>query len=426
MAFILSSCATTGQPSAPAKPVTVSGGIEQMVLDAVKQANRDDAEAAGWSVSSSRDGTTIVVGSPYISMAAKGIIAFGRALIYEKTGTGWNVATIVTPVEASSLFGVSTAISADGSTVLVGASGLEPTSDNGIFLYLKSATGWTKGELHPHWMAIPGEKGSKFGNKVALSGDGATILVGAPAEGGHGRVRYFIAPDVGWAKTTSFDQIKSGYLGLSGPQAGDEFGQAVAISQDGSVIAIGAPGRNNEKGGVYLFQKPAAGWTATETLFPVELPEGQPGDRFGQSVSVSKDGSLIAIGANGADGKRGAVYVVSYDRSGSISFTKLSRNDEHTQLGISVDISADGKTIAAGSMGVDGSGAVRTVRSGSGTWKDEKLADEYTPKAERADLKGSLLGFSVDLTDDGSYLFVGSPLTKGGTGDWTPLNIAQQ
>jgi trimeric autotransporter adhesin len=80
----------------------------------------------------------------------------------------------------------------------------------------------------------------------------------------------------------------------SDTSAGDDFGDAIAVS--GDVMAVGAPGKN-ATGAAYLFRRTGASWTQDGTAL---RPSGLGGDdRFGNAVGLSTD--TLAVGAPGDD-----------------------------------------------------------------------------------------------------------------------------
>ena len=78
---------------------------------------------------------------------------------------------------------------------------------------------------------------------------------------------------------------------------GDGFGGSVAAADDGSVVVVGASGENSYRGKVYIYS--GTNW-ATETMLTAS--DTADGDCFGVSVAVSDDGSVVAVGAYGEDG----------------------------------------------------------------------------------------------------------------------------
>ena len=97
----------------------------------------------------------------------------------------------------------------------------------------------------------------------------------------------------------------------------DQFGQEVRISADGSIIVVSAPSQGaTDVGKVYVYT--GSSW-ATETMLTAS--DKAASDFFGWSVAISADGSVIAVGAYLEDGagtppnaNRGKVYVY-YDTS---------------------------------------------------------------------------------------------------------------
>ncbi len=81
----------------------------------------------------------------------------------------------------------------------------------------------------------------------------------------------------------------------------------------------------------------------------------------------------MAIGADGRDSGVGSLYVLLLDRSSGIRLYALPAPQGVNGLGISVDISNDGKTIAGGAHGTNHDGAVAVYRSSASLWPDERL-----------------------------------------------------
>jgi predicted secreted protein len=97
--------------------------------------------------------------------------------------------------------------------------------------------------------------------------------------------------------------------------ASDYFGISCALSDDGSVLAVGAyfwdGGAGSNQGAVYVFDWNGSVWVErTTALVPSDAGAG---DYFGASCALSDDGSVLAVGAyawdGGAGSNQGAVYV---------------------------------------------------------------------------------------------------------------------
>ena len=90
-----------------------------------------------------------------------------------------------------------------------------------------------------------------------------------------------------------FTQIGSD---IDGEAAGDNSGSSVSLSSDGKVVAIGAPSNSDKWGGsghVRIYQNVSGTWTQVGS----DIDGEAVADSSGCSVSLSSDGSVVAIGA---------------------------------------------------------------------------------------------------------------------------------
>jgi hypothetical protein len=190
-----------------------------------------------------------------------------------------------------------------------------------------------------------------------------------------------------------------GYFKASNTDAGDNFGFGVALSGDGSTLAVSSPRESSRatgvngnqaddslpgSGAVYLFRRDGRRWrqeaylksavSQAEQHFGYGYPFGQ------QATALNRSGSLLAVGAPGenVDGVAAAGKVYVFWRASSGGWSRVATLRAPTLLqsdyfGMSVDMSADGATLKVNSLGPrDGEGnpEVRThifVRAGS-TW----------------------------------------------------------
>ena len=199
--------------------------------------------------------------------------------------------------------GYALSLSSDGSHVAAGSKvgGLGDRGgpfDKGIvdIFALDDATEqWTR--IAP---AIAGDDTfTSAGESVSLSADGSRVAVGAPQHGSTnvGRVRVFDLVDDNWLKVGD---------DIGGTAAEDRFGESVSLSADGSRVAVGAPQHGSTNvGRVRVFDLVDDNWVKAGA----DLVGTAAGDRFGSSVSLSADGSLVAAGAPKALGKgQGRVF----------------------------------------------------------------------------------------------------------------------
>src|SRR4029077_8779295 len=138
-----------------------------------------------------------------------------------------------------------------------------------------------------------------FGTSVAVNGDGTNALVGASGKDSYRGAGYvFILSGGVWSQ-----QAK---LSATGGVATDAFGAHVALSLDGAIAAVTAPGKLNNAGSVYEFTRAGAVWSQdSEQTSDTDTD----GDTVGSSVSMNSTGSTILVGADGVAKLAGAAYV---------------------------------------------------------------------------------------------------------------------
>jgi hypothetical protein len=257
----------------------------------------------GRSVSISSDGSTAFVGSPYDNSST------GSAYIFEK-GSSWSSMTETTKLTASNgaggdYFGDSVSISDNGSTVLVGAYRSDsPSTDQGSgYIFEKVDGTWIERAQLTTSDTIANDK---LGTFVSLSGDGSTALMGSEMNNnGAGAAYIFEKPGSGWT-TTSTHTAKLTAENIYG--GGDYLGICLSISGDGNTVIAGAPG-NTSNGSAYIFKKPDSGWSDMTETAELKASDGASGDRFGWGVCISDDGSKAIIGSYRDDNYSGSAYV---------------------------------------------------------------------------------------------------------------------
>ncbi|HWH11610.1 MAG TPA: Ig-like domain repeat protein, partial [Solirubrobacteraceae bacterium] len=350
----------------------------------------------GHSVALSADGSTALIGGPSDNGGA------GAAWVFTRSGTVWSEQQkIATPTDKIGVpaFGFSVALSADGGTALVG--GFEEKSDAGAaWVFTRSGTTWTEQQK----IAAPGDETggqAAFGWAVALSSDGSTGLIGGPQDSGDAGAAWVFARS-GTAWTEQQKIAKPGDATASLP----DFGTSVALSADGSTALIGGP--NDSGGAAWVFTRSGTAWAEQQRIATPTDETGGPA-QFGFSVALSADGSSALIGGSNDTGLPGAAWV--FTRSGT-TWTEQQKisgpADEtpgETQFGLSVALSADGSTALIGGPDDDSfaGAAWAFTRSGS-TWSEQR-------KFRSPDVPGNSaqFGFSVALSSDGSSALIGGP-----------------
>ena len=248
-----------------------------------------------------------------------------------------------------------------------------------------------------------GVAGDQYGYSVSLSSDGGTAAVGAiGTSSGAGAAFILVKSGSIWTlqqKLVAGDQAAS-----------DQFGSAVSISSDGSMVLVGTPSKSGNAGAAYVFTRTGSTWTQQAKLV---ASDAAAGDYFGVSVSLSSDGFYCVVGAYYKNGYTGAAYV--FTRSGSTwtQQQKLLGTDTigADVFGVSVCISSTGTSVLVGAYNKNSSSGAAYVftRSGS-TWTQQQ-------KLLSTDIAaGDYFGYAVFLSADSTTAIVGAFAKSSNTG----------
>ena len=157
--------------------------------------------------------------------------------------------------------------------------------------------------------------------------------------------------------STSINQMGSD---IDGEAAGDYSGNSVSLSSDGTIVAIGAFGNDGNgvgAGHVRIYEWNGSTWQQKGA----DIDGEAAGDSSGRSVSLSSDGTIVAIGAFGNDGNGTfAGHVRVYEWSNSAWTQKGNDIDgeaANDYSGSSVSLSSDGTTVAIGAFNSAGNGS---------------------------------------------------------------------
>ena len=288
---------------------------------------------------------------------------------------------------------------------------------------------------------------------VSLSSGGSRMAVGAAGEGSNANGidgdqndnTAFRAGAVYIFKRTANLWVQEAYIKASNSDAGDLFGINVNLSEDGTRLAVSAhreessaTGINgsqfnnsaDDAGAVYIFRRTGTTWTQEAYI---KASNTNADDYFGWAISLSSDGSRLAVGtpyedsnatgingnqSNNSAGLAGAVYM--FRRTGTTwvqeAYIKASNNQADDRFGYAVDLNEDGSRLAVGASledsnatGVGGnpfnnsaanSGAAYVFRRSGTSWTQEAYV-----KASNTGGADSF-GYAISLSSDGLYLAV--------------------
>ncbi len=335
----------------------------------------------GHSLSLSDDGSRLVVGAPFEShdlASATTALAGdqGAVYVFGRSDGGWELQSRLQASRAGSFdwFGMSVSLSGRGDSVAVSAhrfDGGEPHArhaDSGaVYMFRHGVSGWTEQAL---LQASQTQAGGRLGTSVALSVDGLTLAAGAHASG-QGAVHVFRHDSSGWreqAVVSSTDATSQNPLGSQ-----------VMLSADGTTLAVGATApdgtvaRQRSAGQAYVFVHEGGRWHQQARL---RASNAETGDAFGERLALSADGGVLAVSAvyeasaaTGLNGDQadnsslaaGAVYL--YARDGrqwrQTDYVKSSRTSAGDLFGSALALSGNGSQLAVGAR----------LESGAARWR---------------------------------------------------------
>lgn len=358
----------------------------------IKASNTEAEDWFGWDVALSADGTTLAISATQEDSISRGINgdqsddqneATGAVYVFALTENGWEQQAYIKASNTEQLrtleddsgntldyfisqdrFGYSIDLSDDGNTLAVGAiredsnaRGINGEEDNNsatdagaVYLFERSGDSWSQ-TAYIKASNTPEEESSSSSSDSSSS------------------------------SSSSSSSDSSSSSSLDSDTTGDRFGHAVALSGDGSTLAVGAifeasgDGEINgdesdnsqpDAGAVYVFTKSDSGWAQQAFIKP-----GNPSayDLFGFSLALSQTGDVLAVGAIGEDGagtgvneeipddtvvlSSGAAYI--FRRADGEwtqeAYLKTTFTVANQLLGSALALSADGKTLAISATG---------------------------------------------------------------------------
>ena len=322
----------------------------------------DDPARFGGAVAVSSDGSTALVGAPgeetqiddgdETEFRERG----GAAYVFQESGGEWSQKVKIRPEDSTEddRFGGAVALTGDGTTAVVGASGHAeaPESDVGAaFVFERRGGAWKEVQRLD---ASDRDEGDRFGSSVAVAGDGAVVLVGAdgddePNGSAAGSAYVFReSSTIAWSREAK--------IAPDGGDDGDRFGGAAALTGDGTTALVGASQRDasgGAAGAAYVFERDGGDWPEQDRL---DASDGDGSDRFGSSVALADDGTTAIVGANGDGDGAGSAYLLERSEETWSERAKLAAGDDGDSFGSSVALAGDRGTALVGADG-DGAGS---------------------------------------------------------------------
>ena len=416
----------------------------------VKASNPGQNDHFGSSVALSRDGSTLAVSAHWEASAATGVNGnqkddsipqAGAVYIFTRSGSTWTQQAYLKASNTGTAgkgdmpgdgdqFGYSLALSADGDTAAVGAISEDGMDDaqasaGAVYVFARTGTTWAQ-QAYLKGAHVMG--GDLFGFSLALTGDGNMLAAGSFNDRGSGRTvnAPFDTRAQGSGAAYIFTRqdgkwTQQAYLKGSRSEPSDAFSYALAISEDGTTLAVGAgdescltpgldpPGCDNDApprrsaniwvGAAYVFVRSGTTWT--EQLF-MKANNARPFTSYAIKLALSGDGNTLAVSSpledSAGQGVRpplvqpflliehltpwgegreqaeesGAVYF--YTRKGTEwtqgAYVKGANTDAGDEFGSAVALSGDGRTLVVGAHQEDSS-----AKDANGNQADNSVDD---------------------------------------------------
>ena len=267
----------------------------------IKPTNPGGGDLFGYAVSLTADGNMLAVGAYDEDGSLAGTNEFqddetsgtGAIYVFTRSGNAWAQTAYLkaSNAETGDSLGATAAISDDGNTLVstsldedgattgVNSTPVPDTEPNvsmgSVYVFVRDGDNWSE---QAYIKASNTGLEDSFGGRLALSGDGDTLAVSSQLEdsaarGIDGEQDDDSAQEAGVVYLFTRDGTtwsQNAYVKGSNTEAFDEFGSSIALSGDGSSMAVGARGEDSaaasvggdqddnssfESGAVYFFQR---------------------------------------------------------------------------------------------------------------------------------------------------------------------------
>jgi hypothetical protein len=336
--------------------------------------------------------------------------------VFTRSGTIWTQQgpkLTAFDADGNAKFGQSVALSGDGNTALIGGP-LDQTAGGAAWVFTRSGSTWT--QQGPKLIGSGADGNADEGSSVALSADGNTALIGGPTDSR--------AAGAAWVFTRSgstWSQQGSKLVGSSAAGPAPRQGASVALSGDGNTALIGGPFDADNSGvghigAVWVFTRAGSGWSQAGSKLT------QAGAAyFGQSVALSADGNTALIGSPADNNFVGAAYVfVPYNAARTLWIRqgRLVASNVDGAQGSSVALSGNGNTAAVGASEDNNLvGAMSVFTRSPATPVSPPTWSQQGSKLVGSGAAGNARqGTSVALSADGSTAVIGGPTDNNSVG----------
>ena len=354
-------------------------------------------ESFGRALSINNDGTRVAIGGSHNDIGGENA---GHVRVFEYTNGAWSqLGNDILGEYPGDTSGTSVSISNDGTIVAIGAKGNEDNGNNAghVRVYKYENNSWNQlgGD-------IDGETDDQLGINLSMSNDGTIVGIASPynssgIDSGHTRVYQYA--------NGTWNQLGGD---IEGETVNDNSGTSISMNGNGTIIAIGADsndGNGRDSGHTRVYQYNNGAWSQLGSDIDGEARD----DNSGISVSISDDGTKVAIGANendGNGGNSGHTRIYQYISGAWIQLGNDIDGETATNYsGIAVSMNNDGTRVAIGAYLNSGNGSysghTRVFKYSEGSWN--QLGSDIDGEAAY-----HYAGIAVSMSDNGSKIAIGN------------------
>jgi len=261
-----------------------------------------------------------------------------------------------------------------------------------------------------------------FGGSMDISADGSILAVGIPTTVAQGNQgRVEIYQNVNGTWTQIGEDIEN-------PSTGPAFGGAVTLSADGSTVAISSSFdvNNNRIGFAQVYKNINGSWEQIGQTLGLDSDDR----RFGSSLSFSDDASTLLVGISDPFTGFGRLEIYR-----NVNDNWVQVGDDivglavDSQFGSNTAISADGNIVvgAAFSANFSSTAYIMVFENVNDNWVQLGSTLMNAPNA-----LANQFGKGLAISDDGSLLFTGDENLSGRleifsfeNGDWNSIQVVE-
>ncbi len=305
---------------------------------------------------------------------------------------------------AGDRLGIGLRMNADGSVIAVASLGANSAAGKvRVFGFDTNTNAWAPFTND----GLLGEAaGDDFGTSIGLSADGNIVAVGAPENNGTGTVKVYSYDGTSWIQMGST---------IEGIEAGERFGVSTKLNADGTVLAISASSRDSngvDSGSAVVYKFEANNWVPLGN----ELVGDFADNFFGFPVEISNDGTVLLVGASSSDSNGNNEGQVKVFQLNGNTWEQIGNDllglNEDDRFGARVSMNNDGSIISIGALNEDGNGftkagSVRVFKNVANSWEQvgstlfgEEDNAHFTRNAINGD--GTIIAISAVADNNGT------------------------